>query len=165
MLLCYPSAQRNGSGPYIALLLSGQWEEDEFGGWRGGEGLLVIGIGNGGGEVIIGVVPGKERLLGLFSGDLTSDAVRAILIEGGGGMNSGGGELSCLDKGLAPVEPSSLSIDSGDVWVAIDVVKESVGWWGGWAIVGERGYAAVASRERVLILLDCSLNSASRSGA
>ena len=42
-------------------------------------------------------------------------------------MNSSGGELSCLDKGLAPVELSSLSVDSGGMWVAIDVVKESVG--------------------------------------
>ena len=84
-------------------------------------------------------------------------------------MKNGGwimtGELSCLDKGLAPVELSSLSVDSGGVWVAIDVVKEFVGGWGGWTIVGERGHVAVSSRERVLILLDCSLNSASRSGA
>ena len=127
--------------------------------------MLVVGIGKGGGDVVAGVVPGKERLLSLLIGDLTSDAVRAIQIEGGGGMNSGGGEFSCLDKGLAPVELSSLSVDSGGVWVAINVVKESVGGWGGWTIVGERGHAAASSRERVLILLDCSLNSASRSGA
>ena len=165
VLSCCPSAWRNGSGPYVALLLSGWWEEDEFGGWRRGERLLVVGIGNGGGEVVTGVVPGKERLLELFSGDLTSDAVRVILIEGGGGINSGGGELSCLDKGLIPVELSSLSVDSGGVWVAIDVVKKSVGRWSGWAIVGERGHAVVSSMERVLILLDCSLNSTSRSGA
>ena len=145
------------------LLLSGQWEEDECGGWRRGDGLLVVGIGNGGGEVITGVVPGKERLLGLFSGNLTSDAVRAIRIEGGGDMNSGGGELSCLDKGLVPMELSSLSIDSGGVWVAIDVVQEFVGGWSGWTIVGERGHVAVLFRERVLILLDCSLNSVSKS--
>ena len=80
-------------------------------------------------------------------------------------MNSGGGELSCLDKGLAPMELSSLSVDSGGVWVAIDVVKEFVGRWSGWAIVGKGGHVAVSSRERVLILLDCPLNSASRSGA
>ena len=80
-------------------------------------------------------------------------------------MNSGGGELSCLDKGLTPVELSSLGVDSGGVWVAIDVVKELVGGWSGWSIMGERGHAVVSSRERVLILLDCSLNSASRSGA
>ena len=41
-----PSARRKGSGPYVALLLSGRWEEDEFG-WRRGERLLVVGIGNG----------------------------------------------------------------------------------------------------------------------
>ena len=162
---CCPSARRNGSGPYVALLLSGRWEEDEFGGWRRGEGLLVVGIRNRGGEVVVGVVPGKERLLRLFSGDLTSDAVRAILIEGGGGINSGGGELSCLDKGLIPVELSSLSVDPGGVWVAINIVKKSVGGWSGWAVLGERGHVAVLSRETVLILLDCSLNSASRSGA
>ena len=80
-------------------------------------------------------------------------------------MNSGGGEFSCLDKGLAPVEFPSLGIDSGGVGVAINVVKEFVGGWGGWAIVEERGHAAVSFRERVLILLDCSLNSASKSGA
>ena len=80
-------------------------------------------------------------------------------------MNSGGGELSCLDEGLAPVELSFLGVDSGGVWVAIDVIKEFVGGWSGWAIVGERGHAAVLSRERVFILLDCFLNSASRSGA
>ena len=160
-----PSAWRNSSGPYIMLLLSGQWEEDDPGGWRRGDGLLVVGIGNGGVIVILGVVPGEERLRSLLSGDLTSDAVRAIWIEGGGGMNSGGGELSCLDKGLAPVELLSLSIDSGGVWVAINVVKEFVGGWSGWMIVGERGHAVVSSRERVLILLDCSLNSASRFGA
>ena len=162
---CCPSARRKGSGPYVALLLSGRWEKDEFGGWRRGEGLLVVGIGNGGAVVVLGVVPDKERFRSLFRGDLTSDAVCVIWIEGGGGMNSGGGELSCLDKGLAPVEFSSLSVDSGGVWVAIDVVKEFVGRWSGWAIVGERGYAAVSFRERVLMLLDCSLNSAIRSGA
>ena len=165
VLPCCPSARRKGSGPYVALLLSGRWEEDEFGGWRRGEGLLVVGIGNGGVVVVLGVIPGEERFRSLLRGDLTSDAVRVIWIEGGGGMNSGGGELSCLDKGLAPVELLSLSIDPGGVWVAIDVVKEFVGWWGGWAIVGKRGHAAVSFRERVLILLDCSLNSASRSGA
>ena len=147
------------------LLLSGQWEEDDPGGWRRGDGLLVVGIGNGGVIVILGVVPGEERLRSLLSGDLTSDAVRVIWIEGGDGMNSGGGELSCLDKGLAPVELLSLSIDSGGVWVAINVVKEFVGGWSGWMIVGERGHAVVSSRKRVLILLDCSLNSASRFGA
>ena len=115
--------------------------------------------------IILGVIPGEERFCSLLSGDLTSDTVRAIWIEGGGGMNSGGGELSCLDKGLAPVELSSLSVDSGGVWVAINVVKKSVGGWSGWTIVGERGHATVLSRERVLIMLDCSLNSASRSGA
>ena len=162
-LACCPSAQRNGSGPYVMLLLSGWWEEDEFGGWRRGEGLLVIGIGNGGVVVVLGVIPGEERFRSLLSDDLTSDTVCAIWIEGGGGMNSGGGELSCLDKGLAPVELSSLSVDSGGVWVAINVVKEFVGGWSGWTIVGERGHAAMPSRERVLILLDCSLNSASRS--
>ena len=62
VLSCCPSARRKGSGPYVALLLSGWWEEDEFGGWRRGDGLLVIGIGNGGGDVIVWVVPGKERL-------------------------------------------------------------------------------------------------------
>ena len=165
VLPCCPSARRNGSGPYVALLLSGRWEEDEFGGWRRGEELLVVGIGNGGVVVVPGVIPGEERFRSLLRGDLTSDTVRAIWIEGGGGMYSGGGELSCLDKGLAPVEFSSLSVDSGGVWVAIDVVKKSVGRWSGWTIVGERGHAAVSSRERVLILLDCSLNSASRSGA
>ena len=165
VLACHPSARRNGSGPYVALLLSGRWEEDEFGGWRRGERLLVIGIGNGGVVVVLGVVPGEERLRTLLRGDLTPDAVRVIWTEGGGGMNSGGGELSCLDEGLAPVELLSLSVDSGGVWVAIDVIKEFVGGWSGWAIVGERGHAAVLLRERVLILLDCSLNSASRSGA
>ena len=80
-------------------------------------------------------------------------------------MNSGGGELPCLDKGLSPVELLFLSIDPGGVWVAIDVIKEFVGRWSGWMIVGERGHVAVSSRERVLILLDCSLNSTSRSGA
>ena len=80
-------------------------------------------------------------------------------------MNSSGGELSCPDKGLVPVELSSLCIDSGGVWVAIDIVKEFIGGWSGWAIVGERGHAVASFRERVLILLDCSLNSASRSGA
>ena len=132
-----PSARRKGSGPYVTLLLSGRWEEDEFGGWRRGERLLVVGIGNGGVVVVRRVIPGEERFRSLLSGDLTSDAVRAIWIEGGGGMNSGGGELSCLDKGLAPVELLSLSIDSGGVWVAIDVVKKFVGKWSGWAIVGE----------------------------
>ena len=165
MLSRCPSARRKGSGPYVALLLSGQWEEDEFGGWRRGEGLLVIGIGNGGVVVVLGVIPGEERFHSLLIGDLTSDTVHVIWIEGGGGMNSGGGEFSCLDKGLAPVELPSLSVDSGGVWVAIDVVKEFVGGWSGWAIVGERGHAAVSSRERVLILLDCFLKSASRSGA
>ena len=165
MLPCCPSARRNGSGPYIALLLSGWWEEDEFGGWRREEGLLVVEIGNGGVVVILGVIPGEERFRSLLRGDLTSDAVRAIWIEGGGGMNSGGGELSCLDKGLAPVELSSLSVDSGGVRVAIDVVEEFVGGWSGWAIVGKGGHAAVSFRERVLILLDCSSNSTSRSGA
>ena len=131
MLSHCPSAQRKGSGPYITLLLSGRWEEDEFGGWRRGDGLLVVGIGNGGGVVVIGVVPGKERLSRLFIGDLTSDAVRAIWIEGGGGTNSGGDELSSLDEGLIPVELSFLGIDSGGVWVAIDIVKEFVGRWGG----------------------------------
>ena len=160
-----PSARRKGSGPYVALLLSGRWEEDEFGGWRRGERLLVVGIGNGGVVVVLGVIPGEERFHSLLSGDLTSDTVRAIWIEGGGGMNSGGGELSCLNKGLTPVELSSLGVDSGGVWVAIDVVKELVGGWSGWSIMGERGHAVVLSRERVLILLDCSLNSASRSGA
>ena len=160
-----PSARRNGSDPYITLLLSGQWEEDEFGGWRRGERLLVVGVGNGGVVVVLGVIPGEERFCSLFSGDLTSDAVHAIWIEGGGGMNSGGGELFCLDEGLAPVELSFHGIDSGGVWVAIDVIKEFVGGWSGWAIVGERGHAAVSSRERVFILLDCFLNSASRSGA
>ena len=114
---------------------------------------------------LLRVIPGEERLRSLLSGDLTSDAVRAIWIEGGGGTNSGGGEFSCLDKGLAPVELSFTGVDSGGVWVAIDIVKEFVGGWSGWTIVGERGHAAVSSRERVLILLDCSLNSASRSGA
>ena len=104
-----PSTRRKGSGPYVTLLLSGRWEEDEFGGWRRGEGLLVVGIGNGGVVVVLGVIPGEERFCSLLSGDLTSDAVRAIWIEGGGGMNSGGGELSCLDKGLAPVELLFLS--------------------------------------------------------
>ena len=165
VLACRPSARRNGSGPYVALLLSGRREEDEFGGWRRGERLLVIGIGNGGVVIILGVIPGEERFRSLLRGDLTSDTVGAIWIEGGGGMNSGGGELSCLDKGLAPVELLSLSVDSGGVWVAIDVVKEFVDRWSGWAIVGERGHAAVSFRERVLILLGCSLNSASRSGA
>ena len=160
-----PSVWRKGSGPYVALLLSRQWEEDEFGGWRRGDGLLVIGIGNGGGDVIIGVVPGKERLSRLFIGDLTSDTVCAIWVKGGGGTNSGGGEFSSLDEGLIPVEFSSLGVDSGGVWVAIDIVKEFVGGWGGWTIVGERGHIAVSSRERVLILLDCSLNSANKSGA
>ena len=155
MLSCCPSARRNGSGPYVALLLSGWWEEDEFGGWRRGEGLLVVGIGNGGVVVVLWIIPGEERFRSLLRGDLTPDTVRAIWIEGGGGMNSGGGELSCLDKGLAPVELLSLSVDSGGVWVAIDVVKEFVGRWSGWTIVGERGHAAVSSRERVLILLDC----------
>ena len=79
-------------------------------------------------------------------------------------MNSSGGELSCPDKGLVPVELSSLCIDSGGVWVAIDIVKEFIGGWSGWAIVGERGHATVASSERVLILLDCFWNSVSRSG-
>ena len=60
-----------------------------------------------------------------------------ILIEGGGGMNSGGGEFPCLDEGLSPVELSSLGVDSGGVWVAIDVIKESVGGWSGWTIVGK----------------------------
>ena len=115
--------------------------------------------------VVLWVIPGEERFHSLFRGDLTSDAICAIWIEGGGGMNSGGGELSCLDKGLTPVELSSLSVDSGGVWVAIDVVKEFVGGWSGWAIVGKGGHVAVSFRERVLILLDCSLNSASRSGA
>ena len=115
--------------------------------------------------VVLGVIPDEERFCSLLRGDFTSDAVRAIWIEGGGGMNSGGGELSCLDKGLTPVELSSLSVDSGGVWVAINVFKEFVGGWSGWAVVGERGHAAVSSRERVLILLDCSLNSTSRSGA
>ena len=160
-----PSAWRKGSGPYVALLLSGRWEEDKFGSWRRGEGLRVVEIGNGGVVVILGVIPGEERFHSLLRGDLTPDTVRVIWIEGGGGMNSGGGEFSCLDKGLAPVELSSLSVDSGGVWVAIDIFKEFVGRRSGWAIVGERGHAAVSSRERVLILLDCSLNSASRSGA
>ena len=62
-LACCPSVQRNGSGPYVLLLLSGRWEEDEFGGWRRGEGLLVVGIGNGGEVIIAGVVPGEEMLL------------------------------------------------------------------------------------------------------
>ena len=159
-----PSARRKGSGPYVALLLSGRWEEDEFG-WRRGEGLLFVGIGNGGVVVVLGVIPGEERFHSLLSGDLTSDVVRAIWIEGSGGMNSGGGELSCLDKGLSPVELLSLSVDSGGVWVAIDVFKEFVGRWSGWTIMGKRGHAAVSPRERVLILLDCSLNSTSRSGA
>ena len=159
-----PSARRNGSGPYVVLLLSGWWEKDEFGGWRRGEGLLVIGIGNGGVVIVLGVIPGEERFRSLLSGDLTSDAVCVIWIEGGGGMNSGGGELSCLDKGLVPVELSFLSVDSCGVWVAIDVVKEFVGRWGGWTIVGERGHVVVSSRERVFILLDCSLNSTSKSG-
>ena len=57
------------------------------------------------------------------------NTVRAIQIEGGGG------ELSYLDKGLAPMELSSLSVDSGGVWVAINIVKESVGGWSGWMIV------------------------------
>ena len=162
---CCPSVRRNGSGPYIVLLLSGRWEEDKFGRWRRGEGSLVVGIGNGGVLVVLGIIPGEERFRSLLSGDLTSDTVRAILIEGGGGTNSGGGELSCLDEGLAPVELSSLSIDSGGVWVAINVVKEFVGGWSGWTIVEERGHVAASSRERVLILLDCFLNSASRSGA
>ena len=115
--------------------------------------------------VVSGVIPGEERFRSLLRGDLTSDTVRAIRIKGGDGMNSGGGELSCLDEGLTPVELLSLSVDSGGVWVAIDVVKKFVGGWSGWTIVGERGHVAVSSRERVLILLDCSLNSASRSGA
>ena len=165
VLACRPSVRRNGSGPYVALLLSGRWEKDEFGGWRRGERLLVIGIGNGGVVIVLGVISGEERFRSLLRGDLTSDTVCAIWIEGGGGMNSGGGEFSCLDKGLTPVELSSLGIDSGGMWVAIDVVKESVGGWSGWAIVGERGHVAVSSRERVLILLGCSLNSPSRSGA
>ena len=160
-----PSARRKGSSPYVALLLSGQWEEDKFGGWRRGEGLLVIGIGNGGVVIVSRVVPGEERFRSLLRGDLTSDTVRAIRIEGGGGMNSGGGELSCLDKGLTPVELLSLGIDSGGVWVAINVIKEFVGGWSGWAIVGKGGHVVVSSRERVLIPLDCSLNSANRSGA
>ena len=160
-----PSARRNGSDPYIALLLSGRWEEDEFGGWRRGERLLVVGIRNGGVIIVLGVIPGEERFCSLLSSNLTSDAVHAIWIEGGGGMNRGGGELSCLDKGLAPVELLFLGIDSGGVWVAIDIIKEFVGGWSGWAIVGERGHAAVLSRERVFILLDCFLNSASRSSA
>ena len=63
------------------------------------------------------------------------------------------------------MELLSLSVDSGGVWVAINIVKEFVGGWGGWTIVGERGHVAVLSRGRVLILLDCSLNSTSRSGA
>ena len=115
--------------------------------------------------VVLGVIPGEERFRSLLRGDLTSDTVRSIRIEGGGGMNSGGGEFPCLDKGLTPVEFLFLSVDSGGVWVAIDVVEKSVGGWSGWSIVGERGHVAVSSRERVLILLDCSLNSASRSGA
>ena len=78
VLACCPSAQRNGSGPYVTLLLSGQWEKDEFGGWRRGEGLLVIGIGNGGVFVVLGVIPGEERLRSLLSGDLTSVTVCAI---------------------------------------------------------------------------------------
>ena len=41
------------------------------------------------------------------------------------------------------MELSSLSIDSGGVWVAIDIIKEFVGGWSGWTIVGERGHAAV----------------------
>ena len=145
-----PSVRRKGSGPYVTLLLSGRWEEDEFGGWRRGERLLVVGIGNGGVVVVLEVIPGEERFHSLLRGDLTSDTVRAIRIEGGGGMNSGGGELSCLDKGLAPVEFSSLSVDSGGVWVAIDVVKKFVGGWGGWTIVGERGHVAESSSKGFL---------------
>ena len=53
------------------------------------------------------------------------------------------------------MELLSLSIDSGGVWVAIDVVKEFISGWSGWAIVEERGHAIVVSSERVLILLDC----------
>ena len=114
MLACCPSARRNGSGPYVALLLSGWWEEDEFGGWRRGERLLVVGIGNGGVVVVLGVIPGEERFRSLLRGDLTSDTVRAIWIEGSGGMNSGGGDVKVLHLNVRLVQDNRGEYFEGD---------------------------------------------------
>ena len=77
----------------------------------------------------------EERvLLAKGSGDLTPNAEQSIAMTGGGGMNSNGVELSVSDIGLDPVEFVAMTVDSGGVRVAIDVLKELVCWvvlhWG-----------------------------------
>ena len=70
---------------------------------------------------------GEDESLPEGSGDLTSDADRSIAMAGGGGMYSGGVELSVSDVGLDPVEFVSTAVDSGGVRVAIDILKEVKG--------------------------------------
>ena len=88
---------------------------------------------------------GEEELLSKGRGDLTPDADRSVAMAGGGGMYSGGVELSVSDVGLDPVELVATAVDSGGVRVAIDIFEKVEGG----VVLHWRG----SSSCRVLILL------------
>ena len=69
----------------------------------------------------------EDEVLPKGSGDLTPNADRSVAMAGGGGMYSGGVELSVSNIGLNPVEFVATTIDSGGVRVAIDIFKEVKG--------------------------------------
>ena len=151
------SACRNGLLPNVVVLWSDNWEEDVVvGGCRRGEVSSIIPRGEEGGARW--AVAGEDELLPEGSGDLTPDADQPIAVAGGGGTNNGGFECSSSNKCLDPMELVALTVDSGGVRVAIDVLKELKG--------GVVLHWGVSLSCRVLILLLLRLwNSASKSGA
>ena len=109
--------------PNAVVLWSDDREEDIVaGGRRRGDMSSMIWKGDEGGASW--AVTGEDELLSEGSGDLTSDADRSIAMAGGGGMYSGGVELSVSDVGLDPVELIAATVDSGGVRVAIDILEE-----------------------------------------